>query len=338
MNNSINKIENNSLNLLNECKLCNRNCKVNRNNNELGFCKASNKVMLAKASLHYWEEPPISRENGSGTVFFSHCNLNCVFCQNYNISQVSRQGFSSEQDSNCPEIQNSNCNLTVIGIEISIERLAEIFLELQEKGANNINLVTPTHYVPQIIEALKIAKKHNLIIPILYNTNSYDSIETIKSLNGYIDVYLPDLKYFNDKYAVKYSNATGYYSNATEIIDEMVRQVGKPIFNEAGLIIKGVIIRHLMLPGLLFDSKKVVDYIYNKYGDNVYISLMNQYVPMFKACNYPEINKPLNSKHYDSLINYALDLGIKNGFIQDKGSNISDFIPEFNLEGVKNKF
>lgn len=324
MKNTIKQVEKNNLDMLNECKLCNRNCKVNRNNNELGFCKASNKVLLAKASLHLWEEPPISQEKGSGTVFFSHCNLNCVFCQNYNISQGVKQ--------------DSNCESSVIGMEISIDRLSKIFLELQEKGANNINLVTPTHYVPQIIEALKIAKENNLNIPVLYNTNSYDSIETIKSLNGYIDVYLPDLKYFNNKYAVKYSNAKDYYSNAIEIIDEMVRQVGKTIFNEAGLIVKGVIIRHLMLPGLLFDSKKIIDYIYNKYNDNVYISIMNQYVPMFKACNYPEINKPLNPKHYDSLINYALDLGIKNGFIQDEGTNTSDFIPEFNLEGVKNKF
>lgn len=323
MKNQIKRKENNNLDMLDECKLCKRNCKVNRNNNELGFCKASSKVMLAKASLHLWEEPPISSGNGSGTVFFSHCNFNCVFCQNYNISQGIKQ--------------NSNCESSIIGMEISIDRLSDIFLELQERGANNINLVTPTHYVPQIIEALKIAKANNLTIPILYNTNSYDSIETIKALNGYIDVYLPDLKYFNDKYAVKYSNAKDYYSNATEIIDEMVRQVGKPIFNEAGLIVKGVIIRHLMLPGLLFDSKKIIDYIYNKYNDNVYISLMNQYVPMFKACNYPEINKPLNPKHYDSLINYALDLGIKNGFIQDEGTNTSDFIPAFNLEGVKSK-
>ena len=216
---------------------------------------------------------------------------------------------------------------SVTGMEVSIERLSEIFLELQEKGANNINLVTPTHYVPQIIEALKIAKKNKLTIPILYNTNSYDSIETIKSLNGYIDVYLPDFKYFNDKYAIKYSKANNYASNAIKVIDEMISQVGEPKFDSKGNMIKGVIVRHLMLPGLLFDSKKVIDLIYNRYGDNIYISLMNQYVPMFKACDYPEINKPLNPKHYDSLINYAVELGITNGFIQDEGTNTSDFIP-----------
>lgn len=325
----------NYLNLLDECTLCYRNCKVNRNNNQVGFCKASNKVTLARASLHLWEEPPISQEKGSGTVFFSHCNLNCVFCQNYSISQGIKKEHLSSHSSTILKDKNSNNKSSVIGMEVSIERLSEIFLELQEKGANNINLVTPTHYVPQIIEALKIAKKNNLTIPILYNTNTYDSVETIKLLNGYIDVYLPDFKYFNDKYALKYSNVKDYSSNVLKIIDEMLQQVGKPIFNENGLIVKGVIIRHLMLPGLLFDSKKVVDCIYNRYGDDVYISLMNQYVPMFKAYNYPEINKPLNSKHYDSLINYALNLGLKNGFIQDDGTDNISYIPDFNLEGVK---
>jgi putative pyruvate formate lyase activating enzyme len=322
MTNSINTIDNNNLNMLNECKLCNRNCKVNRNNAETGFCKASNKIKLAKAFLHLWEEPPISQGNGSGTVFFSHCNFNCVFCQNYDISQ----GIT--------EMQNPNSKTSVIGIDVSIERLSEIFLELQEKGANNINLVTPTHYVPQIIEALKIAKKNNLNIPILYNTNGYDSIETLKALNGYIDVYLPDFKYFNDKYALKYSKVSNYASNTIKVIDEMVNQVGTPKFDSEGRIIKGVIVRHLMLPGLLFDSKKIVDLLYNRYGNNIYISLMNQYVPMFNACNYPEINKRLNPKHYDSLINYALELGVTNGFIQDEGSNTTDFIPSFNLDGI----
>lgn len=320
----------NYLNLLDECTLCNRNCKVNRNANQIGFCKASNKVKIARASLHLWEEPPISQGNGSGTIFFSHCNLKCVFCQNYNISQRAESDNLNNMKSESLTIKTS-----VTGMEISIERLSEIFLELQAKGANNINLVTPTHYVPQIIEALKIAKKNELTIPILYNTNSYDSIETIKLLNGYIDVYLPDFKYFNDKYSIKYSKVDKYASNTIKVINEMISQVGKPQFNSKGNIIKGVIVRHLMLPGLLFDSKKVVDFLYNKYGDNIYISLMNQYVPMFNAFNYPEINKPLNPKHYNSLINYALEIGVKNGFIQDEGTNTSDFTPAFNLEGVE---
>ena len=322
----------NTLDMLNECTLCHRDCRVNRNNNQIGFCKASNTVRIAKASLHLWEEPPISQGNGSGTVFFSHCNLKCVFCQNHDISQGTEANISSTASN--ITIQNSINKASITGMEVSIERLSEIFLELQEKGANNINLVTPTHYVPQIIEALKIAKKNKLAIPILYNTNSYDSLKTIKSLNGYIDVYLPDFKYFNDKYAVKYSSANDYASNSIEVIDEMINQVGEPKFDSKGNILKGVIVRHLMLPGLLFDSKKVIDLIYNRYGDKIYISLMNQYVPMFKACDYPEINKPLNPKHYDSLINYAAELGVTNGFIQDEGTNTSDFIPSFNLEGV----
>lgn len=311
----------NSLDMLNECKLCIRNCKVNRHDNKIGFCKASNKVMIAKASLHLWEEPPISIGKGSGAVFFSHCNFKCVFCQNYNISQDNK-------------MHKNDCSSSVTGKEVSIERLSEIFLELQKKGANNINLVTPTHYVPQIIRAIDIAKSNGLNLPILYNTNSYDSIETIKALDGYIDVYLPDFKYFDDKYALKYSSATNYSKNAIKVIDEMIRQTGSPKFDSMGRIIKGVIVRHLMLPGLLFDSKKVIDLLYNRYGDNIYISIMNQYVPMFNAYKYPEINKPLNPKHYDSLVNYAAELGVKNGFIQEEGSNTDKYTPDFNLEGV----
>jgi len=324
----------NYLSLLDECTLCSRSCKVNRNDNKIGFCRASNKVKIARASLHLWEEPPISQGKGSGTVFFSHCNLECVFCQNYNISQGIELNLDSYLSSDVT-IQSPDCNSLVTGVEVSIERLSEIFLELQEKGANNINLVTPTHFTPQIIEALKISKKNGLNIPILYNTNSYDSIETIKLLDGYIDVYLPDFKYFNDKYAKKYSNAHNYADNTVKIISEMVSQVGTPKFDSKGNMIKGVIVRHLMLPGLLFDSKKIIDILYNKYKDDIYVSLMNQYIPMFKANDFPEINKPLNPNHYDSLINYALELGIKNGFIQEEGTNTSDFIPEFNLDGVQ---
>jgi len=323
----------NYLDMLDKCTLCHRNCKVNRNDNQIGFCKASNKVRIARASLYLWEEPPISQGNGSGTVFFSHCNFKCVFCQNHDISQGTEENIPSTSSN--IKIQNLTFQKSVTGMEVSIERLSEIFLELQGKGANNINLVTPTHYVPQIIEALKIAKKNKLTIPILYNTNGYDSIETIKSLNGYIDVYLPDFKYFNDRYAIKYSKANDYAPNAIKVIDEMISQVDKPKFDSKGHMIKGIIVRHLMLPGLLFDSKKVIDLIYNRYGDNIYISLMNQYIPMFKTCDYPEINKSLNPKHYDSLINYAVELGITNGFIQEEGTNTSAFIPDFNLEGVK---
>ena len=296
--------------LLENCTLCMRNCNVNRNKGIKGVCNSTNSIRIARAALHFWEEPCISGKSGSGTVFFSNCNLKCVFCQNYKISS---EGF---------------------GTEITIDRLAEIFLELQDKGANNINLVTPTHFVPQIIESLKIAKNKGLNLPIIYNTNSIDTLDTIKTLNGYIDVYLPDFKYFEDKYALKYSKIKGYSKNVLEVIDEMVKQVGHPKFNEDGIIVKGVIVRHFLLPGLLFDSKKIIDAIYKKFEDSVYISLMNQYTPMYNAKMYPEINKSINEKTYDSIINYALSLGVKNGFIQESGTNSEEFVPDFNNEGV----
>lgn len=298
------------LELLNRCILCPRNCGVNRLSGELGFCKSGEKVKLARVSLHQWEEPCISGEKGSGTVFFSECNLKCVFCQNNSISHKG------------------------VGKEISIERLSEIFLEQEMRGAHNINLVTPTHFVPQIIEAVKLAKKSGLKLPIVYNSSGYENIDTIKALNGYIDIYLPDLKYFDDKYAVKYSHAPNYFNIASKAIEEMYSQVGNPIFDENKMMKKGVIIRHLMLPGLLFDSKKIVDYIYRTFKDNVYISLMNQYTPFNNAEKYPEINKPLNPKHYDSLIDYSLSLGIKNAFIQDEGTASESFIPNFDLRGI----
>ena len=303
-------MESNELELLKECRLCIRDCGVNRLEGKTGVCRSTSDIVIARAALHKWEEPCISGTKGSGAVFFSNCNFRCVFCQNHEISQENK------------------------GKIISIERLSEIFLELQDQGANNINLVTPTHFVPQIIEALKIAKSKGLNLPVVYNTNGYDTVETIKLLNGIVDVYLPDFKYFNDKYATKYSFAPNYSKNVVEVIREMVNQVGKPQFNEDGIMIKGVIVRHLMLPGLLFDSKKVIDCIYSNFKDSVYISIMNQYIPMHKACNYPEINKSLNPKHYDSLIDYALSIGVKNGFIQESGTNDMAFIPPFNFEGV----
>ena len=299
------------MNMLSSCKLCPKNCGVNRLKGELGFCKAGNTVKIARASLHHWEEPCISGTKGSGTVFFSNCNLKCVFCQNHEISTHG------------------------VGMEVSINRLSDIFLEQQAKGAHNINLVTPTHYAPQIIEAVKLAKDKGLVLPILYNTNSYENVETIKALQGIVDIYLPDLKYFDDKYSIRYSNAPAYFSAATAAIKEMSAQVGDPVFNEEGLIKKGVIIRHLMLPGLLFDSKKIVDFIYNTFGNSVYLSLMNQFTPMHNTSEYKEINKPLNQKHYESLIDYCVELGVTNGFIQYGGTVSESFVPAFDLSGVK---
>lgn len=298
------------MDLLKSCKLCPRNCNVNRLDNKIGFCKATDKLKVARAALHFWEEPCISGEKGSGTVFFSNCTLKCVFCQNNDISQ---------------------CNA---GKEISVERLSEIFLELQDKGALNINLVTPTHYVPQIIEGLKIAKNKGLNLPIVYNSSGYENIETIKYLKGYIDVYLPDFKYYNNKYSLKYSSTKDYFDFATKAIDEMIKQVGDIKFNKEGIIERGVIVRHLLLPGLLFDSKKILDYLYKTYGDRIYISIMNQYTPLTQVENYPEINKRISEKYYNTIIDYAISIGIQNAFVQEEGTAKESFIPPFNYEGV----
>ncbi len=298
------------LDLLKKCTLCPRKCLVNRLAGELGFCNSSMEVKISKVSLHLWEEPCISGTLGSGTVFFSNCNLKCVFCQNHSISDDG------------------------IGKIVSIDRLSEIFLEQQMRGAHNINLVTPTHYVPQIIEALKIAKRRGLNIPILYNSNAYESIDTIKALSGLIDVYLPDLKYYKDKYALKYSSAPNYFNVASEVITEMLSQVGDAKFDDAGLIQSGVIIRHLMLPGLLFDSKKIIDFIHSSFNESVYISVMNQYTPMHKADKYTEINKILNPNHYDALIDYCINLGITKCFVQESGTASEDFVPDFDLSLV----
>lgn len=298
------------INLLENCTLCPRRCGINRLKEDKGYCKAGANIRIARAALHHWEEPCISGKAGSGTVFFSDCNLRCVFCQNSDISQ---DGF---------------------GRDISTVRLADIFLELQRKGALNINLVTPTHYVPQIMEAIDVAKGKGLILPILYNSSGYENVETIRLLKGYIDVYLPDIKYFSSKYSEKYSNAPNYFECASEAVKEMANQVGSAVFDENGIIKRGVIVRHMMLPGLLFDSKKVIDFIYKTFGDAVYISIMNQYTPTHKSSLYPEINRPLKTEHYDALIDYALNLGVKNGFVQEEGTSSKVFIPPFNLEGV----
>lgn len=300
----------NLLDSLNKCNICPRKCNADRSSTALGFCKSSAVVKVAKAYAHMWEEPCISGEKGSGTVFFSNCNLRCVFCQNHEISQ--------------------QCT----GKEISIERLSEIFLEQQQRGCHNINLVNPTHYVPQIIEAIKLSRRNGLTIPIAYNSNGYENVETIRSLKGYIDIYIPDLKYFDDKYAIKYSKTPDYFNIASKAIVEMFNSAGTPVFDDGGIMKSGVIIRHLMVPGLLFDSKKVVDYIYKTFGDNVYLSLMNQYTPMYGAKDYPEINKPLNPKHYDSLVDHCIDLGYKNAFIQESGTSSEVFVPDFNFSGI----
>lgn len=295
-------------NVLKDCNLCPHNCHVNRYKN-LGYCRANNKIKVALARPFFYEEPPISGTNGSGTIFFSNCNLKCVFCQNYDIST-------------CGE-----------GLEISITRLSEIMLELQKKNVHNINLVTPTMYIPEIKKAIIKAKKNGLTIPIIYNSSAYENVDALKELDGLIDVYLPDLKYFDDIYARRYSNSKDYFKYATKAILEMYRQVG-PCKFEDDLIKKGVIVRHLMLPGLKNDTKEILKYLYDTYKDNIYISIMNQYTTT-KYVNYDELKHPLNKNDYEEIIDYALDLGINNAFCQMDGTEKDSFIPVWNFEGVK---
>ena len=295
----------------NLCRLCPRNCGVDRSR-QTGFCKAGNKVKLARAALHFWEEPCISGEEGSGTVFFSGCPLQCVFCQNHQIS--------------------AEC----YGKEVSIKRLAEIFLELQNQGANNINLVTGGHFVPQIIAALDQARKKGLNLPIVYNTSGYEKVETLRRLNGYVDVYLPDFKYLDPEHAKKYSGAEDYPEVAKAALEEMVRQTGNPVFNDVGIMTKGVIVRHLLLPGCLRDARRIVKYLYETYGDQIYMSLMNQYTPLdtLNREKYPELAKKVTKKAYDVLVDYAIDLGVEQAFIQEGETAKESFIPDFSYEGV----
>lgn len=287
------------------CNLCNRKCNIDRDVT-FGYCKMSNQIMIARAALHMWEEPCISGEEGSGTVFFTGCGLRCVFCQNSKIA-IGKSGHT-----------------------ISIEELADIFLDLQSQGANNINLVTPTHFVPQIIQALDISREKGLNLPIVYNTGSYDTVETIRMLKGYVDVYLPDFKYMDGEIAKKYSNAPDYPKAAKAAIEEMVSQVGEPRFCDKSAVMKrGVIVRHLVLPGQTKDSKKVIEYLYNTYGDKIYISIMNQYTPMSQVKNIPELNRKLTENEYDEVVDYAIEIGVENGFIQEGETASESFIPEF---------
>lgn len=296
--------------LLESCTLCPRNCSVDRTQGRTGYCGATDELVVARAALHMWEEPCISGDNGSGTVFFSRCPVGCVYCQNYSIAK----GLS--------------------GKGITIERLSDIFLELQNKNANNINLVTPTHYVPQILEAITIAKKKGLIIPIVYNTSGYEKVETLRLLDGFVDIYLPDLKYRDEYISRKYSNARDYFKYASKAIEEMVRQIGSPVFDEYGIMKKGVIVRHLILPGFIEDSKNIIKYLYKTYGSSIYISIMNQYTPLPHVNKYPEINRKIEDKEYDEVVNYAIGLGVENGFIQEGETALESFIPQFNNEGV----
>ncbi|MGE5474429.1 MAG: radical SAM protein [Ignavibacteriales bacterium] len=292
------------------CRLCPRNCGINRVEGKSGFCRSGANPKLALASVHMWEEPCISGTRGSGTVFFSHCNLKCVFCQNFDISQ---QDF---------------------GKEVTIEELAQVFINQQKKGVHNINLVSPTQYLVQIKQALIIAKQKGLNIPVVYNTNGYESVEGLKSLEGLIDIYLPDFKYADNELAKKYSGVNDYFEKTSEAILEMYSQTGYPVFDGDGIVNKGLIIRHLVLPGQLENSKKVLRWIQANIPKDIYISLMCQYTPMHRACDYPELNRRIYQNEYDEIIDYFFEAGLENGFVQELSSAEEGYIPKFNLEGV----
>lgn len=295
------------------CTLCPRNCNVNREQNKTGICKVTSTIKVARAALHHWEEPCISGAKGSGAVFFSGCSLHCVFCQNEEIATGR------------------------VGKEISKERLSEIFLELQEKEANNINLVTPGQYVPDIVWSVEHARNQGLHIPIVYNTSSYEQVDTIKQLEGIVDVYLPDFKYFDSDLATRYSKAPDYPEVAKRAIAEMVRQQPQVVFYEKDaqeLIKKGVIVRQLLLPGQLQDAKNIIKYLYETYGNQIYLSLMSQFTPLPHVELYPELNRKVSKRAYENYVDYAISLGVENGFIQEEDVAEESFIPLFDCEGV----
>lgn len=295
------------------CTLCPRRCGVQRGDGELGACHVSGNLKVARAALHMWEEPCISGEHGSGAVFFSGCSLGCCFCQNQAISR----GKS--------------------GKEITTGRLADIFFELAAKGANNINLVTPDHYIPQITEAIDMAKTRGFALPFVYNCSGYETADMIRSLAGCIDVYLPDFKFMSSTLSSRYCNAPDYSEHAKESLAEMVRQCGgsKTSFTQDNIMQRGVIVRHLQLPGCISDSKAVIEYLYETYGDDIYISIMNQYTPMNGIGErFPELARSLTDEEYDELVDYAIELGVENGFIQEGETADESFIPEFDNEGV----
>ena len=290
-----------------KCNLCPRKCNVDRKN-QLGLCGASTTIKIARAALHFWEEPCISVEKGSGTIFFSHCSLQCVFCQNYRLSHDHP-----------------------LGEEITISQFADICLDLQEQGANNINLVTPTHYVPWIVEGIKLAKKRGLHLPIVYNTSAYESVETIRMLDGIVDIYLPDLKYYSNTLSKKYSNVDNYFEMSTMAIKEMYKQVGTAQFDENGIIQQGIIIRHLVLPNHLQNSKHILKWIKENMPNDIYVSVMAQYFPTYKAKQEEYINRKLNLKEYKEIENFLFTLGLENGYMQDLGKHEEEYVPKWDI-------
>ena len=290
--------------MLEKCTKCPHKCGIDRTKQK-GRCKSTDKVKIALYSVHDFEEPCISGERGSGTIFFSNCNMNCLFCQNYEISQLGK------------------------GREISVQELAEIMLIQQEKGVENINLVTPTSYAIHIIEAIKIAKEKGLKVPIVYNTNGYESIETLKKLNGLIDIYLPDLKYYDNELSKKYSKVENYFEMATTAIKEMYKQVGTPILNERGIMTKGLMVRHLVLPNHVENSKKVLEWIKENLDNNIFVSVMSQYFPTYKAKENKFLNRKLTKQEYKEIENFLYDLNLENGYIQELGEHEEEYVPKW---------
>ena len=295
---------------LSHCQVCPRNCGIDRTAGQAGFCRAPYLPKVALVSRHDWEEPPISGTKGSGTVFFSHCNLGCVFCQNFNISQ---EGF---------------------GQEISVARLAEIFLEQQARGFHNVNLVSAAQFIPQAAKAIKMAKEQGLKIPVVYNSNGYESIEGLRLLEGLVDVYLPDFKYWNNDLGLEYSHCPHYRETAAAAILEMRRQVGKDILDENGLMQKGIILRHLVLPGQYKDSFSVLDWVREHLGAETFVSLMSQYTPMHRAKEIKALSRKLTTFEYDKVVDHFFEIGLKNGFMQKRSSATSEYTPTFDLAGV----
>lgn len=306
---------------LEKCKICPHQCSVTRKGKNIGFCRANDKIQIAHFGMHYDEEPCISgcgncekieiKRKGSGTIFFSHCNLKCVFCQNYKISQGD------------------------YGMAVSIDTLSKIMMTLQKQGAYNINLVTPTIYALQIKEAIMMAKQKGLNIPIIYNSSGYENVETLKQLEGYIDVYLPDFKYFDDDLALQYSKVKNYFKYASLAIKEMYRQVGLPIFDENGMIQRGIMIRHMILPNHTRDSKKILAWIKENMGSSMYISVMAQYFPTHQANLYEKINRKISKKELKIVENYMYDLDFSHGYIQKIGKNEEKYVPNFNINCIK---
>ena len=292
------------------CNLCPRRCGVDRTQ-RAGFCGAGDKIRIALVSLHQWEEPCLVGERGAGTVFFSYCNLRCVYCQNHEISHGGK------------------------GTEVSVERLAEIFLEQQARGAATLDLVTPTHYVPQIIAALDRAKGKGFALPVVYNSSGYETAETIDALRGYVDIFLPDLKYKEENSGSEYSAAADYFACASAAIRKMVEIAGPVQFTGDGQLKKGVLVRHMILPGHRHESMDIVKWLWETFGENIQVSLMSQYTPMYKASEHKKINRRLTTFEYESVVDYALELGLENAYVQERRSASEEYVPDFNGAGVQ---